>query len=285
MKNKFPVFTLWCDRKREQGFTLVEMVVVIVITGIIGGIVAIFIRAPVQGYVDSARRAGMTDIADTALRRIGRDLRLALPNSVRVSGTCNGTAACYLEFIPTSGGGRYRVDAPGNILDFTASDSSFDVIGPMPVFAAGDSIVVYNLGIAGASAYDNGTGAANCAASPSCTTYSSNTAATVTIAGKQFPFDSPFHRFQVVQGPVTYACDSASGTLRRYWSYGFWAGQPAPPAGGTSALLATNVSACSFVYDANVVAQRAGLATMRLTITQSGESVALYSATHVSNVP
>ena len=270
---------------RQRGFTLVEMVVVIVITGIIGGIVAMFIRAPVQGYVDSARRAEMTDIADTALRRMGRDLRLALPNSVRVSGTCDGAAACYLEFIPTSSGGRYRVDAPGNILDFTASDSSFDVIGPMPGFAAGDSIVVYNLGITGASAYDNGTGAANCAASPNCTTYSSNTATTVTIAGKQFPFDSPAHRFQVVQSPVTYACDSASGTLRRYWNYGFWAVQPAPPAGGSSALLATNVSACSFVYDANVVAQRSGLVTMRLTITQSGGSVALYSATHVSNVP
>ncbi len=270
---------------RQQGFTLVEMIMVIIITGIIGGMVAIFIRAPVQGYVDSARRAEMTDIADSALRRIGRDLRLALPNSVRVSGACNGVAACYLEFIPTSGGGRYRVDTPGNMLDFTISDSSFDVIGPMPVFAAGDSIVVYNLGITGASAYDNGAGAANCAASPNCTTYSSNTATTVTIAGKQFPFDSPAHRFQVAQSPVTYACDAANGTLRRHWNYGFLAGQPAPPAGGTSALLATNVSSCSFIYDANVVAQRSGLVTMNLGITESSETVTLYSSAHVSNVP
>ena len=43
--------------RRPRGFTLVEMIIVIVITGIIGGIVAIFLRAPVQGYVDSARRA------------------------------------------------------------------------------------------------------------------------------------------------------------------------------------------------------------------------------------
>ena len=70
--------------KSHRGFTLVEMIIVIVITGIIGGMVAMFIRMPVQGYVDSARRAEMTDIADTALRRIGRDLRTAVPNSVRV---------------------------------------------------------------------------------------------------------------------------------------------------------------------------------------------------------
>ena len=145
--------------------------------------------------------------------------------------------------------------------------------------------MVYNLGITGASAYDNGAGAASCAASPNCTTYSSNTATTVTIVGKQFPFDSPARRFQVAQSPVTYACDAANGTLRRHWNYGFLAAQPAPPAGGTSALLATNVSSCSFIYDANVVAQRSGLVTMRLTITNSGESVSLYNAAHVSNVP
>ena len=57
----------------------------IAIVGIIGAMVAVFIRSPVQSYVDSARRAELGDVADTALRRIIRDLRLALPNSVRVT--------------------------------------------------------------------------------------------------------------------------------------------------------------------------------------------------------
>jgi hypothetical protein len=34
-----------------------------------------------------------------------------------------------------------------------------------------------------------------------------------------------------------------------------------------------------------MVAQRSGLVTLRLSITESGETVTLYSATHVSNVP
>src|SRR3989339_1345722 len=100
-----PHFTL-----PSKGFTLVEMVMVIVITGIIGGIVAVFLTAPVRQYVDVARRADMTDIADTALRRITRDVRLALPNSVRVAGTCDGTTTCFLEFLPAPSGGRYRAD-------------------------------------------------------------------------------------------------------------------------------------------------------------------------------
>ena len=63
-------------RCRARGFTLVEMIIVIVITGIIGAMVAVFIRVPVQGYVDVAARAALADTADTATRRLTRDVRL-----------------------------------------------------------------------------------------------------------------------------------------------------------------------------------------------------------------
>ena len=41
----------------QRGFTLIEAIIVIVITGILAGMVAVFIRAPIDAYVDSARRA------------------------------------------------------------------------------------------------------------------------------------------------------------------------------------------------------------------------------------
>lgn len=260
-----------------SGFTLVEMTVVIVLTGILAGIVALFIRAPVQGYVDSVRRAGLTDIADTALRRISRDLRLALPNSVIV--TSSGTQLS-LDFLLTSGGGRYRASAGGtnDVLDFTVADISFEVLGAMPLLAANDQIVVYNLGTPGADAYLNNNRA----------TYSSHAGGVITFAaGKQFPFASPSQRFHVVHGQVRYICDTATGQLARYWGFAIAAPPPTPtvPAGGNSALLATKVSACGFAYNANVVAQRSGLVTLQLTLSESGESVALYNAVHVSNVP
>ena len=91
------------SRRRMAGFTLIESIMVIVITGILAAVVAVFIRSPVQGYIDSVRRAELTDQADVALRRISRDVRLALPNSLRV--TSDGTYD-YIEFIMTSAGGE-----------------------------------------------------------------------------------------------------------------------------------------------------------------------------------
>jgi len=263
------------------GFTLVEMILVIVITGIIGAVVAVFIRRPVESYVDAARRGELTDIADTALRRITRDVRTALPNSIRITTAGNVT---YLEYLQTSGGGRYRA-APdsagaGDALDFVAADASFDVIGAMPTLAAGNSIVIYNLGPTGSTA--------NAYSGDNRGAYSSNTATTITLsAAKLFPFQSPAKRFQVVEDAVTYACDplpTGAGVLRRYWNYGIVDPQPTPP-GGTNALLASNISGCSFTYSASAATARTGILALSLQISEGGETVWLFQQAHVNNVP
>ncbi len=280
---------------RGGGFTLVEMIVVIVITGIIGGMVALFIRAPVQGYVDSARRAELTDIADTALRRITRDLRLALPNSVRVT---LSAGSYYLEFLPTKAGGRYRIAPPGNVLDLSsAADASFDVLGPPVPANSGDSLVIYNLGIPSAG----GCASLGADAYEGCnrrTLVSGGGTLTFAATSLPFPFDSPGHRFQVIDrlaAPVTYVCtpamsgDSGSGTLTRYWGYAMANPQPTALATLASAnppaLLATYVSACRIAYDAYVVTRQAGAVALSLTITENGESVNLYGVAHVQNLP
>jgi MSHA biogenesis protein MshO len=288
-------------RQTQHGFTLVEMIMVIVITGIIGGMVAVFLKAPIQQYMDVSRRADMTDSADTALRRVARDLRLALPNSVRVTpGACPVTAAnpggagvCnFLEFLPTSGGGRYRAGAGGGAgcpvspggeaLDFTVADACFGVLSAMPpgfAFAAGDLVAVYNLGVPGANAYlAENTAAINVAGS--------NAAIINLNAPMLFLFDSPSARFDIINQAVSYVCDTTGGTLMRY-SYPIVPGgvQPTAALAGGS-LLAGNIGAsCGFTYDVSPATQRSGLVTMQLSITRDAETVTLYSATHVSNQP
>ena len=284
----------------SKGFTLVEMIMVIVITGIIGGMVAVFLKAPVQQYMDVARRADITDIADTALRRVGRDVRLALPNSVRVTGTCDGTATCFLEFLPAPSGGRYRTvadagtlcaavvgNADGDALSFTAADTCFEVLGSMPAVTAGNEIVLYNLGITGSDAY-----AGNTLATHNRRVVSAAGANSISITSlTTLPFDSPGHRFHVISTPVTYVCDGI-GTLWRYWGYAIQPLQTSTDSiveldalpGVQKARLATNVGSCRFTYDP-LVSARNGLVTTHLGITKDGETATLYSAAHVSNQP
>jgi len=282
------VKTMTIDMKKysNAGFTLVELIVVIVVTGIIAGGVALFIRSPVQGYVDLVRRAELVDVADIALRRIGRDVRLALPNSVRVSAD-----TLAIEFLEAPAGGRYRTvpDGGADELRFDQSDASFDVLGPPVMLTAGNEIVVFNLGVPGASAYEGNTANTHVRRA-----YTGVTGPVTNIAinsPARFPLASPNARFHVVQGPVSYICDPVAGEMKRYWGYAIQPSQPATIAalnalpGVVSALISKNVSACAFSYDVNVVAQRAGLVTMRLAITQENETVSLYHATHVSNIP
>ena len=89
----------------QRGFTLIETIMVVVILGILAAIVSTFIVQPVRSYLDTVARVELVDATDNALRRIGRDLRIALPNSVRVSST-----GLTLELIPTTAGGRYYQD-------------------------------------------------------------------------------------------------------------------------------------------------------------------------------
>ncbi len=281
---------------KARGFTLLELIVVIVITGVVAGMIAVFITKPVTAYLDTVRRAELTENADTALRRVSRDLRTALPNSVRV--VASG-ATTYLEFIPTVGGGRYRqypkASGGGNVLDFSTADSAFDVLGPVPVYAAGSSVVVFNLGAGSVSdAYVGNNRSVLTSANASETLFSSDAAAhALTFAAIQFPSPSPSSRFQIVQTPVTYACAPsaaapAAGYLYRYAGYAFSAGQPTPPA-VVPQIQVGNVAECDFDYDEAIaisgIHTRTGNVTLRLRLEQQGESVRLVHQIHVVNAP
>ncbi len=284
-------------RARWRGFTLVEMVVVIVIMAVLAGMIGGFIRWPVNAYFDTERRAILTEAADTALRRISRDLRTALPNSVRVVAV-GGTT--YLEFIPTVGGGRYRnfptTGGGGNPLDFVAADTGFDVTGPVPVYSAGDSVVIYNLGPGSFSDAYAGTNrvavtSSNSAMPGAPNTFSTDAAPhTVGFASKLFPSPSPSSLFQMVTTPITYACTPnaatpAAGTMTRFSGYGFSAGQPAPPVGGVAALVTAGVSACTITYAVTPLSARTAVVTVSLSLSDAGETVTIVHQVHVQNTP
>ncbi|WP_426414978.1 PulJ/GspJ family protein [Aestuariirhabdus sp. LZHN29] len=280
-----------------RGFTLIEMVMVIALSGAVLALVSSIMSRPMEHYVDTARRAELVDVAESALRIMARDIRNALPNSLRVSG------ATALEMVNVVGGARYRADLDGvgggDILDFSTADGSFDILGTLSV-PAGGRLVVYNVGaedgggspLAGANVYANPSlgplpVAGSHVISPLGAAVSGG--ATVTINPPfQFAFPSPQRRIYVVDQPISYLCEG--GQITRYWGYGLQSLQPvagaAPPLStANNALLTQHVTACSFTYDAGLSNQGRGLLTLSLSLSLGGETISLLHQVHVDNSP
>jgi MSHA biogenesis protein MshO len=268
---------------RQRGFTLIELVMVIVIMGVVASMVAVFMKNPIDAYFASGRRAALTDVADTTVRRIARDVRRALPNSIRTSGT-----TC-LEFIPTKTGGRYRNDSTAAGLDFTSAsgDASFNMLGlntALPAaqqMAANDLVIVYNLGITGSDAYN----ADNSSPITSLGTESGGETP-VNISAKQFLLPSASSRFHVVSSNekmVSYVCSGSN--LYRTVSNTLTTSASCPASGS---VIASNVncSNTSFGYTGSDL-QRNALVNMVLSIRDSTltETVTLQHEVHVNNTP
>ena len=269
-------------RQREKGFTLIELIMVIVIVGILSAMTTSIITLPVDSYIDLERRTTLVDSAEMTLRRMQRDIRRALPNSIRITG---GTA---IEFLHTTDGGRYRAklasDGSGDILDFTGTEvvgtnKSFDVMGSLTSVPSGE-LVIYNLGSSSADAY---------AGNNRATIFNTSTVDLVVLSSvTSFPFQSPQQRFFVVDTPISYSC--TSGELRRYDNssdplYGI--SSTAPNLGSLiyELQVKANTLSCLFSYDAGT-ATRAGLITLEVTLTDvAGESAKLIHQVHVDNLP
>lgn len=278
------------SRTTQTGFTLVELIMVIVILGAIGGAVAVFMRGPIDAYFDTARRAGIADVADTTVRRMARDIRKALPNSIRLGGS--GGNQC-IEFIPTRMGARYRaqditpVPSDNSALRFDAADTAFNMLGlnaALPAdqrIQANDRVVVYNLGIAAASAYLGNNTALVTAVAVSPLS-ANETLISLTGNTTVFPLESPSKRFHVIpfdETVVSYQC--SGGRLYRNANYGYGTSCPAPTV-GTTPVIATEAT-CNFAY--STVDIRNALVQLALTFSSAGESASIYHEVHVDNTP
>ena len=278
-----------------RGFTLVELVITITVASIVVVLMALFIVMPMNAYSTQTQQAALVDAADSALRFMARDLRSALPNSVRA--TPSGTA---LELLATADGARYQdggpVSNPALVLDFTTADGAFATTVPftqltLPWSSSSYYLSIYNVGVPGANAYQTPPNVIT----PAGTTITITAGATpnqnlVTLSPAfQFAFGSPGKRVYLVSGPVSYLCDTTAGTLTRYSGYTIAYTQPASAAaliaaGATAALVAADVGGCQFTLTPGT-AQRNALATLTLQITQNGQSVQLLNEVQVVNAP
>ncbi|UTY59874.1 prepilin-type N-terminal cleavage/methylation domain-containing protein [Massilia sp. erpn] len=280
-------------KQHAKGFTLIELIVIMIVVGVLSGSIAIFVKPAMESYVDSGRRTTLTDLADGAMRRIKRDIRMSVPNSFRQSGsTC-------LEMVPTSGGGRFRTaadpnDASSQPLDTSAPGTSFDVVmGPGSAPAATNLLVIGNQSPEEVYSGSNVNTIAQVATHPAPAAAGAVVLGTHRItlnATAKYPLGYEGGRFVLVpaaQQAVFYRCNN--GVLTRFSNYVPNPVTPAnctPPANASSAIVATHLSACSFNLNPNPgITQDSGFIELQLTLSDTGSNVTLIDGAHADNMP
>ncbi len=298
--------------KSLEGATLIELVLVIVVAGAIAAMFALFLVNPMRAYQDLSRRAGLVEAAESALRRMARDIRLALPNSIRVTSNPGGVPGFALELIPAVDGGRYCVAGLANCsganqeLAIPGPDADFDILGCFRdsafLTAAQGGSQAYRLIInnTGNAVYD---GSAAVITPPGTTVILSTNPGPGPCPGggnhhvnlspaAGFSAGSARQRVFVVpvaQAAITYLCNAANGTLTRFEGYGITDPQPvnpaaAPLAGVPGRRVADSVSACSVTTLTNQVIER-GLVTLDLSLSSAGETIRLLAQVQLDNSP
>lgn len=128
--------------RTARGFSLVELILVVILLGIVSTLSLGFLRNGAEMYAQSADRERLLSQSRFVIERLTRELRNAVPNSVRISsdGLC-------VEFIPLKVAGRYAelpgvTTNPALTMQFFSGQSS-SVTNFSSSIAEGDFITVY----------------------------------------------------------------------------------------------------------------------------------------------
>lgn len=245
------------------GFTLIELITVIVILSILATIGTGFVVKTTEAYQRTQTRALLVNTSRQALERMTRQLRIALPYSVRLT---NG-GSC-LEFMPIAAGGNYFSPVPDSknlgpaTATIAASPVSIDFGTAVHVtIGAMSANEIYGATAVSRAGYANGN--------------------IVLSAPKRWERNSINKRYYLLDNPQAFCID---GNQLRFYS-GLNVANATVNVAGTSDIIAVNVnSATPFTLTAGSENRNTAV-NISLNFTSGGETINFTQRVLIRNVP
>lgn len=267
-----------------RGFTLTEMVLVIVLLGIVGGVLAPFLMESMRAYQQTRQRADLVSRGRLALERLAREVRQAVPNSLVTLSGGQG-----IEFLRGRSGGRYvdRFDSFGSAFSAitrrfqkNAMRSELYKVGTDLTFQSGDRLVIGNTSPAELLA---GTTMATLTGVIATTVAADGTdqGQVMQYAAHRFVNASPGKHVAIADATVEVGLAGAAlhwyeGAVSSYDNGVDWS--------SADPVLVDGVSSLLFTY-APGNPSATGVLRVELQLVDGGESVDLYHEVHVRNTP
>lgn len=258
---------------RQSGYTLIELIMVIVLLSIVATVSVRFVGLSTQGALDTSARQLRALQSVVISEQLTRDLREAFPLSVRSTGSC-------IEWLPMEAGTNY--------LNLPTTDVSQIEIAEFaqPLSASNRRVVIYGYGTTTGDIYTG----ANPGPVSSLISSINNTAvpgspATISLsASHRFNSTSPARRLFLVGEPVS-ICQSGR-FLYRYSGYAPASTQPDPPTVTPEVLAASVTGTVDFRF-LPATLQRAAVVqfTFDLVSADGSETTTVSQEVQIHNVP
>ncbi|MGM7318129.1 PilW family protein [Idiomarina sp. ST10R2A5] len=265
--------------RAQRGFTLIELIIVIVLLAIVAGFSFQFIGIGAQMFSTGAERLQTIEKSRFAIERVTREVRGAVPNSVRVSGQC-------LEFVPAKVAGVYY-DTPirpssADEMTFVTFAGSSDEDNISWSLSGDERIFIYAT-------------RANFIYSDNPQRYSELASGYVSTSfenilplesSSQFAKESPLQRAYIGSPPVSFCLNA--GNLYRVSGYGWQQTQPIPSGGfAPENLIAHDINMSTAVFDVEANNQQSNnIITLQLQFGEAAEEqVFYYREVHIPNAP
>jgi MSHA biogenesis protein MshO len=251
--------------RSQLGFSLIELITVVVILGIISSIGVSFAVKTSQSYQQTQARAKLAMQARQAMERMSRQLRSALPYSVRIT-----NAGQCIEFMPIASGGFY-LNPVADVQNNAPAQSSIIVAPHQIDFGVATYMTIGAM--SSAEIYGSGLSIAN---------VSSRNATSINLtASKIWLRNSINKRFYLLNPPQAFCVDN--NQLKYYTNQSLATADIST--GTADSLLSTNVSAITPFSLTMASDNRNTEILMQLTFTTDGQSLDFVQQVMIRNVP